>query len=89
MDGMHSFRSNREAVRNPIAGDPDVAAIVAAMPPEARAALRDALKALSQKWRAKANHSWSRHKAPIASYHKANAVNARHLAIALNKVGKA
>lgn len=76
-------RSNRADVRNPIAGDPDVAAEIAKCPPEARECLRNVLSLLSKKWRVKAEHSWQTRKPPLAAYHKANAVNARHLALAM------
>jgi len=76
-------RSNRSEVRNPIAGDPAVRAIIEGMSPDARRAVRDILVVLSKKWRTQAQHSWSTHKAPQACYHKTNAVNARHLALAL------
>lgn len=76
-------RSNSKAVRNPIAADPIVAAVIAQLSPEARAGLRDALNALSKNWRAKAEKSWRTHKPPMAAYWKQNAVNARHLALAL------
>lgn len=78
-----SPRSSRAEVRNPIAGDPEVAALIAAASPEARALLRAVLRVLSKKWRGVAEHAWRKHKAPVAAYHKANAVNARHLAFAL------
>lgn len=76
-------RSSSAAVRNPIAADPEVAALIATLSPEAKAALRAVLKVLCTKWRVQARHSWDKHKAPIAAYHKANAINARHLALAL------
>ncbi len=76
-------RSNRADVRNPIAADPEVAAIIAKASPEARQVLRDALGALSKSWRGKAEQSWRKHKPPMAAYWKQNAVNARHLALAL------
>ncbi len=77
------IRSSSAAVRNPIAHDPEVAALIAQASPEARELLRGICNALSKKWRAAAEHAWRKHKAPIASYNKANAVNARHIALAL------
>lgn len=76
-------RSNSADVRNPIAGDPEVAALIAGLSPEARMALERVCRLLSTKWRGQAQHAWNKHKAPMAAYHKANAVNARHLALAL------
>jgi len=84
-------RSNRPDVRNPVAADPEVSALahaLAAEHPEAAEALRGMLKALCKKWRGQAEHSWLKHKAPLAAYHKANAVNARHLALAIPKQAK-
>lgn len=78
-------RSNSAAVRNPIAGDPEVAAIIERLSPEARAGMIDVLTALQKRWRQQAQKAWLKHKAPMAAYHKANAVNARHLALALRK----
>lgn len=87
--GSVSARSSRADVRNPIAGDPEVAAIIASLPPEARTALEEMLRALSKKWRVAATQSWAKHKAPMAAYHKANAINARHLALALRRPAEA
>lgn len=79
-------RSNSAAVRNPVAADPEVAACMAALAaehPAAAEALRTCLRALAKKWRGQAEHSWRKHKGPVAAYHKANAVNARHLALSI------
>lgn len=78
-------RSNRAEVRNPVAADPEVAAIIAALSPEAKAAMRDCLVVLSRRWRAQAEQAWRKHKPPMAAYWKVNAVNARHLALAIPK----
>ncbi len=85
-------RSSRSAVRNPVAADPEVAAIIQLLSdehPAAAEALRGCLGALSKKWRLLAQHSWEVHKAPMAAYHKANAVNARHLALAIPRQARA
>lgn len=79
-------RSNRPEVRNPIAADPDVAAIVSTLPAIAREALRKILLVLSRKWDLQAEHSWVTRKPPLASYFRVNAVNSRHLARALRKL---
>lgn len=78
-------RSSRTEVRNPVAADPVVAEIVLALPDEASEALEACLRALSARWRDQGNRSWAKHKAPMAAYHKANAINARHLAVALKR----
>ena len=72
-------RSARPDVRNPLLRLPS-AADVAALPPEARAALRALALDASKAWRALAEECWRRHKAPMAAYWRAWAVNARHLA---------
>jgi hypothetical protein len=51
-----------------------------ALPPEARAALRDVLRALALDARAKAETSWRRHKGPMAAYWRAVSVYAAHIA---------
>lgn len=79
-------RSNRPEVRNPIAADPEVAAIVSELPALAREALRKVLLVLSRKWDVQAEHSWLTRKAPLGAYFRVNAVNARHLARALKKL---
>lgn len=56
----------------------------AGLPPEARAALRGALKDLRADALARAQHQWSRHKAPMAVYWKVVGVYAGHLARALS-----
>lgn len=76
------MRSTLPEVRNPMLAIPEVQAI-AALPEEARAALRGALLAISASCRLKGNEAWRKHKPPMAAYWKANAVNARHLARAI------
>lgn len=70
-------RNGRVDVRNPLLGMP-AAAKIAALPPEARAALRDLLREISADARARADKSWRTHKAPMACYWKAVAVYAGH-----------
>ena len=79
-------RSNSAAVRNPIAADPEVCAILSEMSPEGREILARVLTRLSKTWRAKADHSWRKGKPPVAAYWKSNSVNARHLSLAVRKV---
>lgn len=77
-------RSNRADVRNPMLMLPEVQAI-AELPADSQAALRKALQAISEACRARGNEAWRKHKPPMAAYWKANAVNARHLALAIPK----
>ena len=79
-------RSNSAAVRNPIAAIPAVAERASRLSPEAREELRGFLTDISKDWRAVAEKSWRKHKAPMAAYWKQNAVNARHFRLALSKV---
>ena len=51
-------------------------------------ALARMLRRLSKVWREKAEQSWRKHKPPVAAYWKSNAVNARHLALALRTTAK-
>lgn len=73
------MRSSRADVRNPLMQLPSAAAI-RRLPAEARAALRLLLLDMSQDARARAEHCWRRHKAPMAAYWKAVAVYAKHAA---------
>lgn len=52
----------------------------AALSPEARTSLREALLALRADALARAEHQWRRHKAPMALYWKVIGVYAGHLA---------
>lgn len=72
-------RSTRPDVRNPLLA---LAAVkdIAALPPEARAALRKLALEYSRLCRERAEQCWRSHKAPMAAYWKAWAVNARHFA---------
>jgi transposase len=78
-------RSNSAAVRNPIAADPDVARQMLFLTDREKEFLSSVLKRLSKQWRGKAEYAWKNHKPPMAAYWKQNAVNARHLALALTK----
>ena len=55
------------------------------LPPEAKSALRAALKDLHGDALARANHCWGKHKAPMALYWKVVGVYASHLSRALNR----
>lgn len=73
----------KQSPRNPVASLPEVAAAIAGLSPEAREGLRQCLSGLAKAWRAQADKSWRTHKPPMAAYWKAQAVNARHLALAM------
>lgn len=75
-------RSSRADVRNPMLKLPEVQEAFASLTPEARAALVEMLRAVSVACRASAEVALRRHKPPMYSYWKAQAVNARHLALA-------
>lgn len=77
-------RSSRADVRNPMVALPEVREL-AELPLEARLALRRALMAFSSSCRVRGNEAWAKHKAPMAAYWKANAVNIRHLALSIPK----
>lgn len=70
------------ARRNPLLALPAVAKL-RELPPATRADLRALLLDLGAEAQARADHSWKRHKAPMAAYWKAVAVYARHTARAL------
>ena len=70
-------RSIRADVRNPLLMLPAAQAI-AALPADARAALRALLRQISTDARGRAETCWRKHKAPMAAYWKAVAVYANH-----------
>jgi hypothetical protein len=72
-------RSSRADVRNPLMQLPS-ARQIAALSPEARAALRNLLLELRADARQRAEKCWRTHKAPMAAYWKAVAVYAGHTA---------
>ncbi len=73
-----SDRSNRAIVRNPILALPGFIKL-AALPPDARAALRDVLNDIALDSRQRAEKCWRTHKAPMAAYWKACSVYAGHI----------
>ena len=73
------MRSTRPDVRNPLLKLPGVADI-AALPPEAKAALRRLALDASKAWRVLGDECWKRSKPQMAAYWRAWAVNALHLA---------
>ena len=75
-------RSSRAEVRNPVLGLPGFR-LLAALPPDSKAALAAVLLDLETDARAKATKCWNTHKAPMAAYWKAVAVYARHIRRAL------
>lgn len=78
-------RSSLPEVRNPLLAIPEVQAEIATLSDESSAALERILLGLSKTFRAKGEEAWRKHKPPMAAYYKANAVNARHLALALRR----
>lgn len=72
-------RDVRREVRNPILGLP-AARRVHRLSEAQRGQLADLLSELAVDAAARAQHCWSRHKAPMAAYWKACSVYARHLA---------
>lgn len=75
-------RSNLAKTRNPIL-TLAAAADIDKLSPATRAILASLLKDLSRDARGRAEHSWRRHKAPMAAYWKSVAVYARHIAMVL------
>lgn len=73
------MRSSKPDVRNPLLALPG-AAVIAALPDEARAALRGLLLDIRKDAQARAEKCWRTHKAPMAAYWKAVAVYAGHTA---------
>ena len=70
-------RTAKPDVRNPLVALPAAKAMMA-LPPEARAALKQLLREVSKDARARAQKAWVTHKAPMAAYWKAVAVYANH-----------
>lgn len=81
-------RSSRPEVRNPLLAIPEVQAEFASLSPEARKALENMLRAMSKVFHKKGDEAWARRKPPLASYYRANGVNARHLALAARAASK-
>lgn len=76
-------RSNRREVRNPILGLPEVQQIKEEMSSEERERLARILTIIAKDASDRAQRLWKSHKAPMAAYWKAKAVDARHLARAV------
>jgi hypothetical protein len=77
-------RSSLAIIRNPVLALPAAQAILA-QPLDLRLALAALLMDLGADAAAKAQHSWRRHKAPMALYWKCVSVYARHIARALTR----
>ena len=67
---------------NPVLCLPSVA-MLRALPPASRSALRAVLRDLQLDARARGEQSWRRHKGPMAAYWKAVSVYAGHIGRAL------
>ena len=76
---MNAARSAKPEVRNPLLRLPS-AKEIQALPPEARAALRNLAMDACKAWRALGDECWRKNKPPLAAYWRAWSVNARHLA---------
>jgi hypothetical protein len=57
--------------------------VFSSLPPDSKAALKSALYELHKDSLQKANHSWKKHKAPMALYWKVVGVYAGHLSRAI------
>lgn len=79
---MAGERSMRADVRNPVLALRAVARL-RALPPEAREALRDALRELAADASDRAEKCWRKSKGPMAAYWKAASVYAKHFGRAL------
>jgi len=76
-EGEAVSRSIRADVRNPLLQLP-AAQELAALPPEAQAALKRLLLEIRNDCRVRADECWRKHKAPMAAYWKAAGVYANH-----------
>jgi hypothetical protein len=72
---------------NPLLGLRAIAALQA-LPADQRAAIRGLLLELSTDAATRAETSWRKHKAPMATYWKAVGVYAKHTARAINQGGR-
>lgn len=75
-------RSTRSEVRNPVVGLPGFK-MLTALPYDARQALKMLLRDIAKDAAARAQKSWTTHKAPMALYWKAVSVYAGHIARAI------
>jgi hypothetical protein len=83
---MSPDRSLRTDVRNPmlaLPGMPQLLELMAALPPETRAAWARVLAGLAADARDRADKAWRTHKAPMAAYWKCVAVLVGHFRRAL------
>jgi len=71
------MRSTKAEVRNPVLALPGVIKL-RALPRPAREALANLLVEIAADAGNRAQHCWSKHKAPMAAYWKAVSVYARH-----------
>ena len=81
-------RAAVEIRRNPVLGLP-AAERLAGLPADARLALRAVLIDLSVDASERAEKSWARRKAPMATYWRACSTYARHIARAVGRTGAA
>lgn len=81
-------RSARREVRNPVLGLPAARAALESLTPREAAALEAVLDAIGADAALRAEQSWRKHKAPMASYWKAAGVYSRHIAKAIRFLRK-
>lgn len=77
-------RSNRPEVRNPVLALPSAKALLA-LPPEVRELLAQLFGDVAADAQRRGDELWRKHKAPMAAYWKAKAVDARHIRRALRR----
>lgn len=85
-----SNRSARADVRNPLLADPVTVAEfmeLRANHPEAAEMLQRFLRRQSKRWRALAQETWDKHKAPVGRYQRRNADDALDLAVRAKAAG--
>ena len=83
---MATTRSNRPEVRNPLLrmqAMARAAEMFAELPAEVQQAWLDLFAEVSEQARETAEHTWRRHKAPMAVYWRWVAVYVRHFSVAL------
>ncbi len=75
-------RSARREARNPLLTLPTVVQL-RALPPDIRDMVAGLCREISAEAATRAEHSWRKHKAPMAAYWKAVSVYAKHTAMAI------
>lgn len=86
LNEQQAARSSRPDVRNPMLKHPKILEGWAKLPADSKAALVDFLRVVSRTAHDQGDALWKKHKYTSASYWKAKAVDARHLAISARHV---